>query len=258
MDDTRPDEERLPWLHAPRRPKSSTRSAKGKAQPRRVETPIFVLLSLFMLAGIGVIAFLAGRGSVPIRPVQTRPEPTLPQARVNLPPAVAPSLAPLPAPAPPVAQVAPSPTPAKIRSASLASHKSAKTRSATARQKSAARISPRARSAAAKIASDARRRAAARAHYAPPYVYVAQPSPAKPGRVIQLGVYYDPRHADAAWRRVVIAYPYLGKLPKAVVPARGMANQPVYYRLQLGTRSRRDARILCRNLLSIGRGCRVV
>jgi hypothetical protein len=255
MDDTRSDEERLPWLHAPRRPKSAPR--KGKAMPRRTETPIFVLLSLFMLAGIGVIAFLAGRGSVPIRPVQTRPEPALPQARVNLPPAVAPNVAPVPAPAP-VAESVPSPAPAKVRSASLSSHKSAKTRSALPRKTSAARISTRARSAAAKIASDARRRAAVRARYAPPYVYVEQPSPAKPGRIIQLGVYYDPRHADAAWRRVVIAYPYLGKLPKAVVPARGMANQPVYYRLQLGTRSRRDARILCRNLLSIGRGCRVV
>ena len=70
MDDTRPsDEERLPWLHAPRRPKSAPRRITGKAKPRRAETPIFVLLSLFMLAGIGVIAFLAGRGSVPIRPV---------------------------------------------------------------------------------------------------------------------------------------------------------------------------------------------
>jgi hypothetical protein len=140
----------------------------------------------------------------------------------------------------------------------VSSHKAAKARPKPVRKKAVARISPRARSAAAKIASDARRRAAKRARYVPRYTYIAQPSPAKPGRVIQLGVYYHPRHADAAWRRVVLAYPYLGKLPKAVVPARGLANQPVYYRLQLGTRSRRDARILCRNLLSIGRGCRVV
>ena len=97
------------------------------------------------------------------------------------------------------------------------SPKQVQARAAPAARKSVARITPRARSAAARITSDARRRAAKRAQYTPRYVYVAQPSPAKPGRVIQLGVYYDPRHADAAWRRVVLAYPYLGKLPKAVV-----------------------------------------
>jgi hypothetical protein len=258
MDDTRSDEERLPWLHAPRRPKSAPRTT-GTAKPRRSDTPLFVLLSLFMLAGIGVIAFLAGRGSVPIGPIATRPEPAPPrEARVNLPPAIAPSVAPAPASAPELAPSlarAAAPKPKRVAATSL---RPVKARSVSISKKSVARITPRARSAAAKITSDARRRAARRARYAPRYVYVAQPSPAKPGRVIQLGVYYDPRHADAAWRRVVIAYPYLGKLPKAVVPARGMANQPVYYRLQLGTRSRRDARILCRNLLSIGRGCRVV
>ena len=254
MDDTRPDEERLPWLHAPRRPKSSPRRITGKSKPRRAETPIFILLSLFMLAGIGVIAFLAGRGSVPTRPTAVKPEPALPrQATVDLPPSIGPAAAPaLSAPSPALA------APERNRAAPASSQEPAKARSVPAPSKTVSRITPRARNAAAKIASDARRRAATRTRYAPPYVYIAQPSPAKPGRVIQLGVYYDPRHADAAWRRVVLAYPYLGKLPKAVVPARGMANQPVYYRLQLGTRSRRDARILCRNLLSIGRGCRVV
>lgn len=254
MEDTRPDEERLPWLHAPRRPKSSPRRTTGKSKPRLAETPIFILLSLFMLAGIGVIAFLAGRGSVPTRPTAVKPEPALPrQATVDLQPSIEPAAAPaLSAPSPALA------VPERKRAAPASSQKPANAGSVPAPSKSVSRITPRARNAAAKIASDARRRAAARARYAPPYVYIAQPSPAKPGRVIQLGVYYDPRHADAAWRRVVLAYPYLGKLPKAVVPARGMANQPVYYRLQLGTRSRRDARILCRNLLSIGRGCRVV
>lgn len=238
----RPDPERLPWLDTPR----AAATAPSAASPRRVSRgPIYVLLALFLAASVGVISFLAGRGTAPLAPVAGR------SATTQLP-----APAPTPAPAPsttaelPIA-VVPAP---EVRS-SDAPAKVLTTPRPAARRASQARPAARRPVRRASV-NRARPRPAVVVHrrinWPPP------PSAGKPGRVIQLGAYATARQADASWRRLVAVYPYLGELPKVVTPNRPLRGQPLFYRLRLGAHSAREARALCRNLHRIGRGCMVV
>lgn len=234
----RPDPERLPWLDSPRAAATAPRSAS----PRWVSRgPIYVLLALFLAASVGVISFLAGRGTAPLAPHAG------PSATTQLP-------TPVPAPstlaAPPIAVV---PAPEAISSAAPA-------KVVTAPRPAARRAPP----ASSSARTPARRAADNRARPRPAVVvrrrinWPPPPSAGKPGRVIQLGAFATARQADASWLRLVAVYPYLGELPKVVTPNRPPAGQPLFYRLRLGAHSAREARALCRNLHRIGRGCVVV
>ena len=90
--------------------------------------------------------------------------------------------------------------------------------------------------------------------YSPP----PTPSVGGPGEVIELGAFISRRTANAAFRRVVRRYPYLGTRPRVVSPFPRSAGWPPVYRLRLGTGSTRNARILCRYVHSIGQRCSVV
>lgn len=234
----RPDPERLPWLVTPR----AAATAPRAASPRRVSRgPIYVLLALFFAASVGVISFLAGRGTAPLPPVAG------PSATTQLPtPAPAPST-----PAAPPAAVVPAPqarsseAPAKLVAAPLPAARRASPARPTARRPVRRTAVNRAKPRPAVVV---RRRI----NWPPP------PSAGKPGRVIQLGAFSTARQADASWRRLVAVYPYLGQLPKVVIPNRPLRGQPLFYRLRLGAHSAREARALCRNLHRIGRGCMVV
>ena len=75
------------------------------------------------------------------------------------------------------------------------------------------------------------------------------------GKTVQLGVFTTPRQAEAAWRSAIRDYTYLVTMPKSIEAISIRSKR--FYRLQLGTPSKRHARQLCTNLKSIGRSCTV-
>ena len=75
------------------------------------------------------------------------------------------------------------------------------------------------------------------------------------GKTVQLGVYLTAGQAEAAWQQAIRDYTYLVKMPKSIEPISIRSKR--FYRLQLGTPSKKHAKQLCSNLKSIGRTCSV-
>lgn len=75
------------------------------------------------------------------------------------------------------------------------------------------------------------------------------------GKTVQLGVYLTAQQAETAWQTAIRDYTFLVTMPKDIEPI--TIRQRRFYRLQLGTPSRKHARQLCSNLKSIGRACTV-
>jgi hypothetical protein len=75
------------------------------------------------------------------------------------------------------------------------------------------------------------------------------------GKTVQLGVYLTAGQAEAAWKRAVNDYTYLVTMPKSIEAISIRSKR--FYRLQLGTPSKRHAKQLCSNLKTIGRSCTV-
>jgi hypothetical protein len=75
------------------------------------------------------------------------------------------------------------------------------------------------------------------------------------GKTVQLGVYKSAWQAEAAWRSAIRDYTYLVTMPKSIEPISIRSRR--FYRLQLGTPSKKHAQQLCSNLKSIGRACTV-
>lgn len=75
------------------------------------------------------------------------------------------------------------------------------------------------------------------------------------GKTVQMGVYLTQAQAEAAWQSAIGEYTYLVTMPKSIEPITIRSKR--YYRLQLGTPSKKHARQLCTNLKSIGRTCSV-
>lgn len=75
------------------------------------------------------------------------------------------------------------------------------------------------------------------------------------GKTVQLGVYRSAGQAEAAWRSAIRDYTYLVTMPKSIEPISIRSRR--FYRLQLGTPSKKHAKQLCSNLKSIGRACTV-
>jgi hypothetical protein len=77
------------------------------------------------------------------------------------------------------------------------------------------------------------------------------------GKSVQLGAYLTPRQAEIAWQRAIRDYTFLVTFPKDISLVQLGPRRLRFYRLQLGTPSRRHARQLCSNLKSTGRNCTV-
>jgi hypothetical protein len=75
------------------------------------------------------------------------------------------------------------------------------------------------------------------------------------GKTVQLGVYTSSRQAELAWRSAIRDYTYLVTMPKSIEPISIRSKR--FYRLQLGTPSKRHAKQLCTNLKTLGRACTV-
>lgn len=243
-------DDRLPWLESPR-PSARARTARAA---RRARVPLLTLLALFGAAGVALLSFLAGRT-------------TGPQQRSKAPPPAV-IVAPLPParmPGAPVVAEAPAPLPASSTAISKASTASKARPPATVQRAKAQRRAPVRKPRRSVIPDivihrNATPPAPAITAAVPPRraVWPAQPFAGTPGKVIQLGSFRTMAQADAAWWRLVRVYPYLGTLPRMVSwvgPTPGRART---YQLRLAAGSRREARILCRNLHRIGRGCAVL
>jgi hypothetical protein len=202
------------------------------------------LLALFLALGVGVTSYLAGRASWR-EPIRSGSE-TLPEARQAppTPPATlrqstdrSPFEVDTP---PPVARM----LEAQSRREAVARQRVEKHSVVPATIQSG---SPRAR----QFHPSRRVLVARRALVQPQRVPYAS-------RVVQLGEYPDRRQAKAAHARLVKVYPYLKTLPRKITSVRPPSGSARAYHLLSIAYSPDHARILCQNLVAIGRGCAVL
>ena len=235
------DEERLPWLE-PYRETMAAKPAPVAAKKRGAGVLV------------GGVAALAAALTAGYYIGQRDPRPASPAAEVALAPAKPAPVAPTNIPAAPV-EAPPkveAPTPEKIVTASV--HKKA-WRAAKVRQRKirSAGIES-ARLKAVRAAQE--RRASPRPTAA--RVWPRMPSPGPAGQVIQLGAFKNPARANAAYRLRLARYPMLGSMPRVVVPVVTKPRGQILYVLRLGTTSRQQSGIVCRNLRASGDHCLVI
>ena len=236
------DEERLPWLE-PYRETATAKPAPIAAKKRGAG----------ML--VGGVAALAAALTAGYYIGQRDPRPTAPAAEIALAPiTTAPPVAPIitpPAPieAPPKVDA---PAPKKIITASV---RKKAWRAAKVRQR-------KIRSAGIETARLREVRAAQERASAPRPVatrsWPRMPSPGPAGQVIQLGAFKNAARANAAYRLRLARYPMLGSMPRVVVPVVTKPRGQILYVLRLGTTSRQQSGIVCRNLRASGDHCLVI
>jgi hypothetical protein len=203
------------------------------------------LLAFFLIAGVSVTSYRAGRASwqEPI-PLGRGP---LPETRQT--PAKLPST--LPQPASPHSSYVDIPPPvarmleARSRSQALVAIRRVDEQAAILASKE--HQSPR----APEFHPSRRVLVARRALVQPQRVLYAS-------KVVQLGEYPNRRQAKAAYARLVRVYPYLKTLPSKIESVRPRSGSARAYHLRSRAYSPDHARVLCQNLVSIGRGCAVL
>ena len=244
------DEERLPWLE-PYRDAKAVKAAPVASKSSRGG----------LLAVVGAVAVLVAAGGGYIIG-QRKPTPVMPTAEIAIKPVVATARVAPPA-APPVAavveQAAPPPAPATyrpvVRAAQTAPHRAPHF---AYRQRKIRSAGIEAAQIRAVRAAQERRTIAAptpRVAYRP---WPKMPSPGPAGQVIQLGAFTSPTHANAALRLRLARYPALGRMPRVVVPVITRPRGQILYVLRLGTTSRQQSSIVCRNLRASGDHCLVI
>ena len=242
------DEERLPWLE-PYRDAKPVKAAPVASKSSRGG----------LLAAVGAVAVLVAAGGGYIIG-QRKPAPVVPTAEIAVKTVVPAGTPPVPkSSVPVVAQAAPPPAPATHRPV---------VRVAQAAPRPAPHYIYRQRkirSAGIEAAQiRAVRAAQERRTIAPPMPRVAyrpwpkMPSPGPAGQVIQLGAFTSPTHANAALRLRLARYPALGRMPRVVVPVITRPRGQILYVLRLGTTSRQQSSIVCRNLRASGDHCLVI
>lgn len=233
------DEERLPWLEPYRDPTT----VKPLPPPARKRGAGMVVGGIAALAAALTGGYYIG---------QRAPRPQPPAAEVAIAP-ITPAPVAQPAPAVPPPGVEP-PPPLKAQASPVATKVAisrpkktvGKRKIRTARNETARRKPIRASQARA-----APRRVAPRA-------WPRMPSPGPAGQVIQLGAFRHPAGANRAYRLRLARYPSLGRMPRVVVPVITKPRGQVLYVLRLGTTSRQQSRIVCRNLRASGDHCLVI
>ncbi len=247
------DEERLPWLEPYR-----DAIAQKKRVVRRSHGGLVAVA-----AGLGVL-FAAGGGywlgqrdderrksppvEVAIAPVTqspavpAAPAPAAPATGEAPPPAVAQQAPKKVAVVTPTRPVRRSVRQRKIRTAGL---ESARIREVRAAQERATAPAPPPPSPTAVTQTNAR-------------PWPKMPSPGPGGQVVQLGAFRTEGRALAAYRSRLARYPALASMPRVVVPVVTKPRGQVLYVLRLGTSSRQQSRIVCRNLRASGDHCIVI
>ena len=241
------DEERLPWLE----PHRDTMAQKQRVARRSHGGLVAVA------AGLGVL-FAAGGG---YWLGQRDPGPEAPVTEVALAPvSQAPVARPAPVVPPPIAEVIP-PVEAEaapvVKKAAASKPKKPVRRAVRQRKIRSANVeSTRQKQVRAAQVRTAQRRA--RAARQVPRAWPKMPSPGPAGQVIQLGAFRNPVRANRAYRIRLARYPMLGSMPRVVVPVATKPRGQILYVLRLGTRSRQQSRIVCRNLRASGDHCLVI
>ncbi len=249
------DEERLPWLE----PYRDAIAQKQKVARRSHGGLVAVATGLAVLFAAGGGYWIGQRGD--IRPAS--PETRMAEAPVTIAP-VTPPPPPVEAPTP-VAPTTQAPPPARSEPAPVAAPKrtaqAGKKPSSQAVRKRAIRNLAIERERLRKLRV-ARERAAAAARapiirqtYRP---WPKMPSPGPAGQVVQLGAFRTEGRALAAYRTRLSRYPVLASMPRVVVPVITKPRGQVLYVLRLGTSSRQQSRIVCRNLRTSGDHCIVI
>lgn len=238
------DEDRLPWLEPYRESKST-----GKPLPKRgYGRPIVIGAGAALLIAFGAGGYWLGQR-------MDQPSAARSSETIALP-------APRPAPAP-VAEAPPLPPPAEVAEAGPAeAPKLSKPK--PARKKAVRRHVPRKkiRSAGVEKAHIEAVRAAQEKRPTPPPpprpAWPKMPSPGPAGQVIQLGAFTTPTRANNAYRQRIARYPALARMPRVIVPVATKPGNRVLYVLRLGTASRQQSKMLCRNLRRSGDHCLVI
>ena len=244
------DSERLPWIEPYKEASTAPRPAPRKPMSTKTNSSRAPLLAIgaiaLLTAGIGGGYWLGQRAdgqsepapaenvqvaeavTVPVPPIEIpQPEPEAP------PPAVEPEPT---APAPAVE--APKPL-TKAKPPVRKAHKPArKIRHASTKRSQYERVV-------------AKQRAAAR-------TWPKMPSPGPAGQVIQLGAYSTRTRAQNAYRERLARYPVLSGMPQVIVPVITQPRGEILYVLRLGTQSREQSNVVCRNLRTSGDHCLVI
>ena len=236
----RADTERLPWLEPHREA-----IAEKRRTARRSHGGLIAVASLFAVLMAAMGGFWVGQrnvGSAPVedrqsnQPVIVAPVPPAEPMAVNEVEAVA-EPEPEPASEPePAARVEP---PRKVAErAAPTPPRKAKLRRADTRRPQYDRVV-------------AKQREAVR-------TWPKMPSPGPAGQVIQLGAFSTRARAEAAYRERTARYPLLSGMPQVIVPVITRPRGQVLYVLRLGTQTREQSQVVCRNLRRSGDHCLVI
>ena len=246
-----PDTDRLPWLEpsiGPASPKARTHKPKPSPSRRSTDRVAALLIGGVMLIGGLTTGYWLGQ--------QPDPQP-LPKVTETI--AVAPvkqePVQIAEAPAEPVAEnteTVESATPAPVAKPAATSKRAGKKAPSNRWLAERRRIRAQAESSRLRAVKAAQERRAARR------AWPKMPSPGPAGQVIQLGAFSHPDRAYSAYHARIARYPALAQMPRVIVPvARGRRGSLLYV-LRLGTASRQQSHIVCRNLRRSGDHCLVI
>lgn len=237
------DSERLPWLEPYKQPLQAQRR-----QAARSHGPLLAYaFGLLVLSAVGIGGYWLGqRGSVAEQPKpevqvaeripQREPVPDIGTAGTEVaPPAVEQEAALPPAPA---AEVSKPIAKAKPLVRKVAKPVRKKIRHATTKRSQYDRVLAKQREAAK--------------------TWPKMPSPGPAGQVIQLGAFSTRTRAQNAYRERLARYPVLSGMPQVIVPVITQPRGDVLYVLRLGTQSREQSNVVCRNLRTSGDHCLVI
>lgn len=245
------DSERLPWIEpykeVPARPRPApAKPAPAKTKSSRAPWLAFGAVAL-LTAGIGGGYWLGQRADGQAEPDPSQNVQTAEAITVPVPPVTAPQ------PEPEVQQPAVEREPAAPVPAAEAPKPVAKAKPPAAKAKRP--VAKKIRHASTKRSQYdrvvAKQRAAAR-------TWPKMPSPGPAGQVIQLGAFSTRARATNAYRERLARYPVLSGMPQVIVPVITQPRGEILYVLRLGTQSREQSNVVCRNLRTSGDHCLVI
>ena len=234
--------DRLPWLAD--EPERERRQRSGR------ELAGWAVAGALLVAGA---SYWLGQRSAPETqpPAATRSEPN--SATIALPapqvaqPQVQPDRVPQVEPTPQPALSVPRPTVERSTSRKRVARRSA----------SLVRAEPKKESETAPAVSKPATAKAAATAEQPLRLWPARVSQGASGRLVQIGAFGTRQQAKLGWRRMMRAYPAVGRLPATVVSARNSHGR-YFYRFQIGTTSQAHSEVLCQRMEHIRFSCAVV
>lgn len=245
------DSERLPWIEpykeaSPDSRRASRKPASTTTKSSRVPWVAIGAVAL-LTVGIGGGYWLGQRTDGQSEQAPAQNVQVAEAATVSVPPVAAPQLEPE-APPPAVEPETAPPVPAIEVSKPVAK---AKLPAAKAKRPAAKKIRHASTKRSQYERVVAKQREAAR-------TWPKMPSPGPAGQVIQLGAFSTRARASNAYRERLARYPVLSGMPQVIVPVITQPRGEILYVLRLGTQSREQSNVVCRNLRTSGDHCLVI